>query len=105
MTNATLARFVLLALLWGASFTFIKVSLEGLTPAQVVLSRLILGALVLLAIAAVRKVALPGVAWASGDTSRVRPCSATSSRSCCCPTASRAPARVSRAFWSAALRC
>ncbi|AVT28178.1 EamA/RhaT family transporter [Plantactinospora sp. BC1] len=59
MTNGTLARFVLLALLWGASFTFIKVSLEGLTPAQIVLSRLVLGALVLLAIAAVRKVALP----------------------------------------------
>jgi len=59
MTNATLARFVLLALLWGGSFTFIKVSLEGLAPAQIVLSRLVLGAAVLLAIAAVRKVALP----------------------------------------------
>jgi drug/metabolite transporter (DMT)-like permease len=59
MDKASVARFLLLALLWGSSFTFIKVSLEGLTPGQLVLSRLILGAAVLLSIAAIRKVALP----------------------------------------------
>ncbi|MFD4672452.1 DMT family transporter [Lentzea sp. NPDC058450] len=59
MDKASVARFLLLALLWGSSFTFIKVSLEGLTPGQLVLSRLILGAAVLLSIAALRKVALP----------------------------------------------
>jgi drug/metabolite transporter (DMT)-like permease len=58
-TNATAARFLLLAALWGSSFTLIKVSLEGLTPGQLVLSRLVLGALVLLAIATVRGVRLP----------------------------------------------
>ncbi len=59
MDKASVARFLLLALLWGSSFTFIKVSLEGLTPGQLVLSRLVLGAAVLLSIAAIRKVALP----------------------------------------------
>jgi drug/metabolite transporter (DMT)-like permease len=58
-TNATVARFLLLAGLWGSSFTLIKVSLEGLTPGQLVLSRLVLGAVVLLAIATLRGVRLP----------------------------------------------
>lgn len=55
MKSATPARFLLLALLWGSSFTFIKVSLEGLTPGQLVLGRLVLGAGVLLALARVRE--------------------------------------------------
>ncbi len=59
MKNATIARFLLLALLWGSSFTFIKVSLEGLTPGQLVLGRLVLGAAVLLAVARIRKIGLP----------------------------------------------
>jgi drug/metabolite transporter (DMT)-like permease len=59
MTKATLARFLLLAVLWGSSFTFIKVALEGLTPAQLVLGRLILGAMVLLAVIVIRQVGLP----------------------------------------------
>ena len=59
MTHSTVVRFLLLAMLWGSSFTLIKVSLEGLTPAQLVLSRLVLGAAVLLVVAAVRHVALP----------------------------------------------
>jgi drug/metabolite transporter (DMT)-like permease len=58
-TNATVARFVLLAALWGSSFTLIKVSLEGLTPGQLVLTRLVLGATVLMAIATIRGVRLP----------------------------------------------
>ncbi|MEV7845294.1 DMT family transporter [Streptomyces cyaneofuscatus] len=59
MKNATVGRFLLLAFLWGGSFTFIKVSLDGLTPGQLVLSRLVLGAAVLLAIVAFRKIGLP----------------------------------------------
>lgn len=58
MKNATAARFLLLALLWGSSFTFIKVALEGLTPGQLVLTRLVLGALVLFAITRLRGVGL-----------------------------------------------
>ncbi|MCM2576647.1 DMT family transporter [Streptomyces meridianus] len=59
MKNATVVRFLLLATLWGSSFTFIKMSLEGLTPSQLVLGRLVLGAVVLLAIAGIRKAPLP----------------------------------------------
>jgi drug/metabolite transporter (DMT)-like permease len=57
--NATVTRFLLLALLWGSSFTFIKVSLRGLTPSQLVLSRLVLGALALFIVVRVRRVGLP----------------------------------------------
>ncbi|MDX6257100.1 MAG: hypothetical protein QOJ11_3434 [Frankiales bacterium] len=56
--NAT-TRFLLLAALWGSSFTFIKVSLEGLTPGQLVLTRLALGAAVLLTIASAKGIRLP----------------------------------------------
>ena len=59
MNSATLTRFLVLALLWGSSFTLIKVALEGLSPAQLVLGRLALGAAVLVAVAAVRRVGLP----------------------------------------------
>ena len=54
-----IVRLLTLALLWGSSFTFIKMSLEGVTPGQVVLFRLALGALLLLAFAALRGVRLP----------------------------------------------
>jgi drug/metabolite transporter (DMT)-like permease len=57
--NATIVRFLLLATLWGSSFTLIKVSLEGMTPGLIVLTRLVLGAAVLLAIAGLRRIALP----------------------------------------------
>jgi drug/metabolite transporter (DMT)-like permease len=57
--NATTVRFLLLAALWGSSFSLIKVSLEGLTPGQLVLSRLVLGATVLLTGAWLRGVRLP----------------------------------------------
>lgn len=65
MTTATLIRFLALALLWGSSFTLIKVSLEGLSPAQLVLGRLMLGAAVLATVAALRHVPLPrgGPVW------------------------------------------
>lgn len=64
MNNSSVVRFLLLAALWGSSFTLIKVSLEGLTPSQLVLARLILGAAVLVAVATARRVALPrGGVW------------------------------------------
>jgi drug/metabolite transporter (DMT)-like permease len=69
MKNATLARFLLLALLWGSSFTFIKVSLRGLTPGQLVLTRLVLGAAVLLSIARFRRSGLPRSAGIWGHIS------------------------------------
>lgn len=65
MTTSATKRFLLLALLWGSSFTLIKVALDGVTPGQLVLGRLVLGAAVLLSIAAVRHVPLPrsGAVW------------------------------------------
>ncbi|MDX6228889.1 MAG: hypothetical protein QOI76_2279 [Frankiales bacterium] len=60
--NAT-TRFLLLAALWGSSFSFIKVSLEGLTPGQLVLTRLALGAAVLLTIASAKGIRLPTSYW------------------------------------------
>lgn len=46
----TLTAYLLLALTWGSSFLMIKVALEGLSPAQVVLGRLGIGAATLCAL-------------------------------------------------------
>ncbi|MBW3602795.1 MAG: DMT family transporter [Actinobacteria bacterium] len=66
MTGASLARVGLLGCMWGSSFLFIKVALDGLSPPQIVLGRLLFGSLVLLAILAARGQRLPGrpVVWA-----------------------------------------
>jgi drug/metabolite transporter (DMT)-like permease len=53
------ARFVLLALVWGASFLLIKVGDSGLSPAQVVFARLGFGALALGIVLAVTRSSLP----------------------------------------------
>ncbi|MFF2775262.1 DMT family transporter [Streptomyces sp. NPDC058052] len=53
------AQFVALACAWGSSFLFIKVALEGLTPAQVVWGRLVLGALALCGVMAVTRSRIP----------------------------------------------
>lgn len=45
--RSSAARFVALGAIWGSSFLFIKVALEGLAPAQIVLGRLATGAAVL----------------------------------------------------------
>ena len=54
-----LIPLALLALLWGASFLFIKLAIEGMTPAQMVLWRVATGTAVLLVIALARKESLP----------------------------------------------
>lgn len=51
--------YLLLALIWGNSFVFIKVGLESLTPAGVVLSRLFLGMVTMLVISLVMRSPLP----------------------------------------------
>jgi drug/metabolite transporter (DMT)-like permease len=58
-TTAAWAEMGLLASIWGTSFLFIKVGLEGLSPAQIALGRLLFGAAVLLAVLAVRRERLP----------------------------------------------
>jgi drug/metabolite transporter (DMT)-like permease len=45
--------------LWGSGFLFVKLALRGLSPSQVVLGQLALGALVLLITLAVRRQSLP----------------------------------------------
>jgi len=59
VSRASVIRFALLALLWGSSFLLIAVALEGLSPAQIVLARMCVGALVLLAIVRVQGLGLP----------------------------------------------
>lgn len=60
------AQYGALAVTWGASFLFIKVALEGQSPAQVVLGRLAAGAVTLAVISVARRSRLPRdpVAWA-----------------------------------------
>ncbi|EWM11322.1 DMT family transporter [Kutzneria sp. 744] len=64
-TRSVLGQFVLLALTWGSSFLFIKIGLEGLSPTQVVLGRMVTAAAALLIIAAVTGQRFPRslVAW------------------------------------------
>ena len=59
MTRGSAVRLGVLALIWGASFLLIKLALEGVSPPQLVLGRLIAGAVVLLIIVRVTGSALP----------------------------------------------
>lgn len=59
MTRANLLQFLLLGTIWGTSYTFIKASLEGLTPAQLVLARLGLGLVFLVAVLMLWRIGLP----------------------------------------------
>lgn len=54
-----LVQYLSLALAWGSSFLFIKVGLEELTPPQLVIGRLVAGALTLGVVAAVTRQRLP----------------------------------------------
>ena len=47
MGRASVLRLALLSVIWGSSFLLIKVALDGLAPAQVVLGRVLAGATVL----------------------------------------------------------
>ncbi|MFI6576569.1 DMT family transporter [Nocardiopsis sp. NPDC050513] len=53
------AKFVLLALIWGMSFVFIKIGAEALAPVQLALGRMLCGALPLLAVLLLRGGHLP----------------------------------------------
>ena len=48
-----------LALVWGSNFLWIKVALDAFSPIQLTFARMILGALVLLAVVAIRRDKLP----------------------------------------------
>lgn len=52
-------RLVLLAFVWGWSFLFIKVSVEGMTPTAVAAGRIALGALALHAYLRFKRISLP----------------------------------------------
>lgn len=54
-----LAPYIALGSVWGCSFIFIKLGLEFLTPVGVAFGRTFLGALALLIISLIRKIALP----------------------------------------------
>ncbi len=54
-------QFALAGIVWGSSFLFMKVALEGMTPGQVAWSRLVLGALALGIFVALRRERLPRV--------------------------------------------
>ncbi|WP_399088758.1 DMT family transporter [Streptomyces sp. BBFR2] len=58
-------RFGLLALVWGLSFLFVKISGQAFAPLQVSLGRVAFGALALLAVLVVRRQPLPriGLLW------------------------------------------
>jgi drug/metabolite transporter (DMT)-like permease len=57
--NGGIRRLLLLAFIWGWSFLFIKVSVEGMSPPTVAFARVTLGALVLIAVLKVQRRSLP----------------------------------------------
>jgi drug/metabolite transporter (DMT)-like permease len=59
MAPRSLVRLALLALLWGSSFLWIKLALDGLSPTQLVLARLVLGAAILVLVVRVRRLRMP----------------------------------------------
>lgn len=59
MGRGTLVRMILLALIWGSSFLWIKLSLGALSPVQVALVRTALGAGVLMLLCLVARQRLP----------------------------------------------
>lgn len=65
MSRRSLLALLFLASLWGASYMFIKIALEDISPAMVVFARTALAALVLVPLA-VRRDALGGLSGALG---------------------------------------
>jgi drug/metabolite transporter (DMT)-like permease len=64
-TRTDLALLVLLALLWGSSFTWIKVGVETIPPASLTAGRIALAAMILLAVLRLRGIDLPSapITW------------------------------------------
>ena len=58
-STSVAVQFVLCGIIWGSSFLFMKISLGGLTPAQVAWSRLVLGAITLGIFVLARRETLP----------------------------------------------
>jgi drug/metabolite transporter (DMT)-like permease len=66
LSRGSLIRLGALAILWGSGFLFIKIALEGMSPIQIVLGRLLSAAVVMVVVVAYRKERLPRrlVPWA-----------------------------------------
>jgi drug/metabolite transporter (DMT)-like permease len=66
LSKASLIRLGALAVLWGSGFLLIKLALEGMSPIQIVLGRLLAAAVVMVGVVAYRKERLPRrlVPWA-----------------------------------------
>lgn len=64
-SQSWLSKFILLGLIWGSSFLFIKLSLQALPPAGVAFWRTALGSLFLLAVFLIKREQLPrsGKQW------------------------------------------
>lgn len=54
-SRSTLTQFLLLCLVWGSSFLFIRIALEGLSFGQVALGRLLLGSVTLIIVGALAR--------------------------------------------------
>jgi drug/metabolite transporter (DMT)-like permease len=65
VTRSSVLRLLLLALVWGSSFLWIKIGLDGLSPTQLTLGRLALGAAFLLTLCLITGRRLPAgwVVW------------------------------------------
>jgi drug/metabolite transporter (DMT)-like permease len=63
MTNASWVRMVVLALLWGSGFLWIKLALTGLSPVQLTVIRCALGAAVLLVLARGQRLPRDRTTW------------------------------------------
>ena len=59
MRASLLFQYVAASMVWGASFLFMKIGLEGLSFTQVVLWRLVFGALALVIVSAINRIGLP----------------------------------------------
>lgn len=59
MRRSAIPKIALLALIWGSSFLWIKLAIRGLSPVEVTLGRLVLGAGLLFAVVAMRHEPVP----------------------------------------------
>jgi drug/metabolite transporter (DMT)-like permease len=59
VTRSAVPKIALLALIWGSSFLWIKLAIRGLSPVEVTLARLVLGAGVLFTVLLIRREQVP----------------------------------------------